>query len=295
MFRKRTAKKGQIRRVEEGQVSENKNLLGVEKPNRQPLSTDIEEIQRKIQFKWDSAHQNDETEEGNEKLEDWISIVSHKSNRRFTAQDNILNNYELELDSEEPCPSRERSPSFKKNRSHFEKKNYDTLESRNPNIKSTLRIDYQHDICKDFKETGYCGFGDTCKFLHDRSDFTSGWKLDLEWEKEQKRKRFGMEPHPRTNQENSEIQSFPRKCSICKRRWTPGSNPVFTLCNHYFCEKCALNHYISTSKCFVCNLPTKGTFNCAQNLQLEENGEGELTEEESEQETEPEKSEETPN
>lgn len=37
------------------------------------------------------------------------------------------------------------------------------------NLRSTVRWDYQPDICKDYKETGFCGFGDSCKFLHDRS------------------------------------------------------------------------------------------------------------------------------
>ena len=27
------------------------------------------------------------------------------------------------------------------------------------NIRSTVRWDYAPDICKDFKETGFCGFG----------------------------------------------------------------------------------------------------------------------------------------
>ena len=27
------------------------------------------------------------------------------------------------------------------------------------NIRSTVRWDYQPDICKDYKETGFCGFG----------------------------------------------------------------------------------------------------------------------------------------
>lgn len=38
-------------------------------------------------------------------------------------------------------------------------------------IRSSIRFDYQPDICKDYKETGYCGFGDSCKFLHDRGDY----------------------------------------------------------------------------------------------------------------------------
>lgn len=27
------------------------------------------------------------------------------------------------------------------------------------NLRATVRWDYQPDICKDFKETGFCGFG----------------------------------------------------------------------------------------------------------------------------------------
>jgi hypothetical protein len=25
--------------------------------------------------------------------------------------------------------------------------------------------------CKDYKETGRCGYGDSCKFMHDRGDY----------------------------------------------------------------------------------------------------------------------------
>jgi hypothetical protein len=46
-------------------------------------------------------------------------------------------------------------------------------------------MDYQPDICKDYKETGYCGFGDSCKFMHDRGDYKSGWQLEREWKEEQ--------------------------------------------------------------------------------------------------------------
>ena len=41
------------------------------------------------------------------------------------------------------------------------------------NVRYTMRIDYKPDICKDYKETGYCGFGNTCIYLHDRSDYKS--------------------------------------------------------------------------------------------------------------------------
>ena len=48
----------------------------------------------------------------------------------------------------------------------------------NVNVRSTVRFDYQPDVCKDYKETGYCGYGDACKFVHDRSDYKSGWELE---------------------------------------------------------------------------------------------------------------------
>ncbi|XP_024992496.1 zinc finger CCCH domain-containing protein 1-like [Cynara cardunculus var. scolymus] len=58
-------------------------------------------------------------------------------------------------------------------------------------IRTSTRFDYQPDVCKDYKQTGYCGYGDSCKFLHDRGDYKSGWELEKEWnESERKRKRI---------------------------------------------------------------------------------------------------------
>jgi len=50
------------------------------------------------------------------------------------------------------------------------------------NVRTTTLIDYTPDVCKDYKKTGFCGFGDSCKFLHAREDYAPGWKLDREWE-----------------------------------------------------------------------------------------------------------------
>merc|ERR1712224_945549 len=47
-----------------------------------------------------------------------------------------------------------------------------------PQIHKSIRLDYQPDICKDYKETGYCGYGEACKFLHDRSDYKSSWQIE---------------------------------------------------------------------------------------------------------------------
>ena len=48
------------------------------------------------------------------------------------------------------------------------------------NIRASVRWDYAPDICKDYKETGYCGYGDSCKYMHDRSDYKYGWQIDAD-------------------------------------------------------------------------------------------------------------------
>lgn len=48
----------------------------------------------------------------------------------------------------------------------------------NVHARVSVRFDYQPDICKDYKETGFCGYGDACKFVHDRSDYKGGWEIE---------------------------------------------------------------------------------------------------------------------
>lgn len=122
------------------------------------------------------------------------------------------------------------------------------------------RIDYQPDVCKDYKDTGYCGFGDSCKFLHDRGDYKSGWEIDRDWEEEQKQKLKEMEKQMGMKelgvQEDEQID-VPFACSICREYF---DNPVRTKCKHYFCEKCALEQFRSNPKCAICDQNTGGSF-----------------------------------
>lgn len=124
-------------------------------------------------------------------------------------------------------------------------------------LRATVRWDYQPDICKDYKETGFCGFGDSCKFLHDRSDYKHGWQI----EREMTEGKYGE------SEENWEVSDsddeLPFKCFICRDSFTA---PVTTKCQHYFCEKCALSHYKKSKRCFVCGKPTMGVFNPAKEL-----------------------------
>lgn len=140
------------------------------------------------------------------------------------------------------------------------------------NVRMTIRIDYQPDICKDYKETGYCGYGDNCKFMHDRGDYKSGWEIDREWEDQQKAKKKALQdwdPDKEPGEEQSEEEEddgLPFACFICRRPWDEASEPVVTKCKHYFCEHCALKHNSKSGKCFVCEQPTQGIFNVAHDI-----------------------------
>ncbi|KAL8494946.1 hypothetical protein ACS0TY_019203 [Phlomoides rotata] len=112
-------------------------------------------------------------------------------------------------------------------------------------IRVSARFDYQPDICKDYKETGYCGYGDSCKFMHDRGDYKSGWQLEKEWDEKEKARARKMamgskdnddEEGPESGDEDDE-NALPFACFICRE---PFVDAVVTRCKHYFCEHCAL-------------------------------------------------------
>ncbi|XP_041459851.1 E3 ubiquitin-protein ligase RNF113A-like [Lytechinus variegatus] len=128
------------------------------------------------------------------------------------------------------------------------------------NLRSTTRWDYAPDICKDYKETGFCGFGDSCKFMHDRSDYKFGWQLEKEWDDG----KYQQQQDPSMYEiDSDEDDDLPFKCFICRQSFT---SPVVTKCKHYFCEKCALKHYKKSKRCFVCGTQTNGLFNVAREL-----------------------------
>ncbi|XP_030572082.1 E3 ubiquitin-protein ligase RNF113A [Drosophila novamexicana] len=129
-------------------------------------------------------------------------------------------------------------------------------------LRATVRWDYQPDICKDFKETGYCGFGDSCKFLHDRSDYKAGWQLEMDHEA-QRRGDCDSDGDEHKYEIHSDEESLPFKCHICRQSFV---NPVVTKCKHYFCEKCALAQYKKSQRCIICSQQTNGIFNPAKEL-----------------------------
>lgn len=134
------------------------------------------------------------------------------------------------------------------------------------NIRTTCRFDYQPDICKDYKDTGFCGFGDTCIYLHDRGDTLSGWQLEQQWQQEQELKKkkqqeqmdefmSGGKP---SNESNLDEDGLPFACHLCRNYFV---DPVVTNCGHYFCQACLLKHVKGESNlCPICNKDTHGVF-----------------------------------
>lgn len=69
------------------------------------------------------------------------------------------------------------------------------------NVRTITLTDYQPDICKDYKETGFCGFGDTCKV-----------RLSL----------FSVE---KTNADGAKSSCTTEATTSTAGRWTPPSPP----------------------------------------------------------------------
>lgn len=137
--------------------------------------------------------------------------------------------------------------------------------------RAVCRFDYQPDICKDYKETGFCGYGDACKFMHDRGDYKTGWQLEREWDAKEKEKQRRLDlglpdEAPEDGDAPPPGEELPFACLLCRNPWTLKSDPVVTKCGHHFCEACACAHFSKSKRCSVCNELTHGTFNAAKRL-----------------------------
>lgn len=56
----------------------------------------------------------------------------------------------------------------------------------NSTIKNSCRFDYVLNLCKDWHDSGYCPFGNSCLYLHDRSNVKTGWELEKDFEQAEK-------------------------------------------------------------------------------------------------------------
>lgn len=153
------------------------------------------------------------------------------------------------------------------------------------NIRTTCRFDYQPDICKDYKDTGFCGFGDTCIYLHDRGDTMNGWQLDKAWDDKLKSKKKRMEEELDRLLDNGGVDNkganeaggealndddgLPFACFLSRKAF---EDPIVTICSHYFSQGSLQEHFQRQSEgegggaskdqsCPICNRNTHGVMN----------------------------------
>ncbi|OAA60126.1 CCCH and RING finger protein (Znf183) [Cordyceps fumosorosea ARSEF 2679] len=145
------------------------------------------------------------------------------------------------------------------------------------NIRTVTVMDFAPDVCKDYRKTGFCGFGDNCKYLHSREDVKQGWQLDKDWDVTSKGKtHLGGTVVASANrngtaggdaaadaEEDAMLEKIPFKCIICEGDYR---EPVITRCGHYFCEPCALKRYRKDPTCAACGAGTNGVFNSSKKL-----------------------------
>lgn len=110
-------------------------------------------------------------------------------------------------------------------------------------IEATAVVDYQPDVCKDFWLTGYCGYGDTCKFLHIRDELRQTAPVTKDWKVDDKKK------------VESEKKRDLTVCAICQQKYTA---PVMAECRHIFCKRCFRLRFAKDKTCVVCGQETAG-------------------------------------
>lgn len=90
---------------------------------------------------------------------------------------------------------------------HYKWKHGPTRASTNGGAKNTMRIDYDPSLCKDWHDSGYCVFGNSCIYLHDRSNYKTGWELEKDYEKSE-RERWKRIANPHLNEEPDYIKDL---------------------------------------------------------------------------------------
>jgi RING finger protein 113A len=128
-------------------------------------------------------------------------------------------------------------------------------------------FDYAMPICKDWKTSGTCGYGDNCIYLHDRTDYKNGWELERDYDAALT---AGKDPNAGADDDKGEFYigsddddgngdgADGAACGICKKALV---EPVETVCKHRFCGKCAKKRVVKGKMdCATCGTVINGLF-----------------------------------
>ncbi|EJS42571.1 cwc24p [Saccharomyces arboricola H-6] len=233
---------------------------------KSPTDKKNQKKRQKIDFNSDRPVAGD----GENDLSDHIPSVKVGSGERFQPPSEDLDKYTLTVNDDSTkedflnSERKELAKNVKKERLNGDnelvlnmsgKSAQATKQINQPtNIRTTVLMDFQPDICKDFRQTGYCGYGDSCKFLHSRDDFKAGWKLNQEWNVDEED----------SSKATLNLDKVPFKCVLCKEDY---KSPVVTSCGHYFCGSCFVREMKKGTKCFICHKETHGSAKVATDLQ----------------------------
>ncbi|XP_074382372.1 zinc finger CCCH domain-containing protein 1-like [Apium graveolens] len=99
------------------------------------------------------------------------------------------------------------------------------------------------------------------QFLEDVKQVKGHWLMIDELQEKIRIRKLGPEVQLEYDEEDE--SQIPPECVICMEQFVL---PVVTICKHYFCRPCAVQHNYKDTRCFVCGKQTLSRFRNAHKL-----------------------------
>jgi len=134
--------------------------------------------------------------------------------------------------------------------------NIKKLDNKEVGDEKKIYMDFEPLLCKEYKLKGYCGYGDTCKFIHSRDDYINDRKLTKKhWKNSQQEEK-------KENPKAVVVVKRTDVCGLCKKTFDEDiKKKVIQLdCKHVFCKECFMEQLkLSKMECPECGIDSKGS------------------------------------